>query len=215
MSAPILMGDRLLGVINVANKNTFESNVFTDLDLKILRMISRHVAVAMENATLYKKLNYLTVTDPLTHMYNYRYFSTYLDHEIKRMKRYSENLCLLMIDVDNFKLYNDTFGLLEGDLLLKKMSTVLSKCLREVDIACRYAGDEFVVILPRVSLANAAIVADKIKRNFENSEFKTPMTLSIGIAECVEKMNRHALILKADTALYQAKKKGKNKVAVI
>lgn len=215
MSAPIILGDRLMGVINVANKNSIEGNVFSALDLKILCMISRNVAIAMENATLYRELSYLTITDPLTHMFNYRYFSTNLDREIKRMKRYSKSLCLLMIDIDNFKMYNDTYGHLEGDALLKRMSTILSGNLREVDIACRYAGDEFVVILSETSMSSAKIVAEKIQKSFNNLDLKRAGSLSIGIAECQKTMDRHDLVLKADTALYLAKNGGKNTIIAL
>src|SRR5436189_1787560 len=103
-------------------------------------MITRQVAVAIETAKLYKELSYLSITDPLTNMFNYRHFAKTLDQEIKRLKRYPGDLCLLMIDVDDFKSYNDSFGHLEGDTLLKEIARILNENLRNVDIACRYAG---------------------------------------------------------------------------
>ncbi len=206
LSVPIVLGDRLIGVINVTNKQSIPGDIFSDLDLKILCMISRHVAIAVENASLYRRLNYLTITDPLTHMHNYRYFSTNLDCELKRRKRYSKSLCLMMVDIDDFKTYNDSFGHPEGDALLKKMNTLLNRHVREVDIACRYAGDEFVVILPETNMSEAKIIAERIKKSFRALDLKRPMSVSIGIAECKEKMDRHDLVLKADMALYQAKK---------
>jgi len=117
-----------------------------------------------------------------------------------------------MIDIDNFKSYNDSFGHLEGDELLKKVSEILTKNLREIDIICRYGGDEFVVILPETEVDGAKTVADKIKSEIEKYPFKQKVTLSIGLAKRGNKMNGHDLIQRADRALYEAKDKGKNRV---
>ncbi len=212
MSVPIKLGDDILGVLNVADNNLEEVNVFTKVDLKVLIMIARQVAVAMENAKLYKELNYLTITDPLTDMYNFRHFSKTLDQEIHRLRRHGRPLCLLLIDVDDFKTYNDTYGHLSGDALLQNLSRVFKENTRQIDIACRYAGDEFVVILPETNVAQAKIVAQKIKRKVEELKLKRKVTLSIGIAGCTKEMDRHALVQKADEALYEAKKIGKNRV---
>ncbi|MDP2652843.1 MAG: PAS domain S-box protein [Candidatus Omnitrophota bacterium] len=211
--APIKLGHDIMGVLSVAEKKP-NGTEFSDLDLKILCMITRQVAVALESAKLYKELKYLTITDPLTNMYNYRHFAKSLDHEIRRMKRYGGALCLLMMDVDDFKIYNDTFGHLEGDALLKQLGQILNENLRDVDIACRYAGDEFVVILPETDLSEAEVVADKLKRRVEEYAFKMKITLSIGVASFHENMDRFEFILKADTALYEAKREGKNRVCV-
>lgn len=211
VSAPIKLGDNLIGVVSVTDKNT-KDGVFDALDLKILSMIVRQAAVAIENAKMYRQLNYLTVTDPITNMNNYRYFVQKLDYELERLKRYSGPLCLLMIDVDNFKQYNDQYGHLEGDKLLKKTGEILENSLRKVDVACRYAGDEFVVILPETNMNNAKRVANKIKNSFNEVIEKRKITLSIGIAKYTKKLDRKELIFKADNALYQAKKAGKNQI---
>ena len=161
-----------------------------------------------------EELKHLTIIDPLTNIYNYRHFQKSLDHEFNRLKRYSGPLCLLMIDVDDFKSYNDTYGHLEGDMLLKEVSKVLSKTLRKADIVCRYAGDEFVVIMPESQAFKAEIVAEKIMKEVENLSLKRTVTLSIGIGEYTSNMNQHDLIRNADTALYRAKKESKNIVRV-
>jgi len=121
-------------------------------------------------------------------------------------------MCLLMIDVDDFKSYNDTYGHLEGDLLLKEVSKALSKTLRKVDIVCRYAGDEFVAILPETKVFEAEIVAEKIRKEVEDLSLKREVTLSIGIGEYSLNMSRRDLIFQADQALLKVKKEGKNKV---
>ena len=213
ISIPIKLGDEILGVINVADKKSGDSDIFSEIDLKALIMIVRQVAIAIENAKIYKELNYLTITDPLTDIYNFRHFSKTLDHEIKRLKRNKESLCLLLIDVDDFKSYNDTYGHLAGDALLKNMSKVLKETLRETDIACRYAGDEFVVILPATDVSQAKIAAEKIKNKFENVTLERKVTLSIGISDCARNMDRFDLVRKADINLYEAKKQGKNRVS--
>ncbi|MGA1870501.1 MAG: diguanylate cyclase [bacterium] len=212
MSAPIKLDNEIFGIINVADKNSSNGDIFSEIDLKVLIMIVRQIAVAVENANLYSKLNYLTITDPLTDIYNSRYFTKSLNHEINRVNRYKGSLCLLLLDIDDFKSYNDTFGHLSGDTLLKKVSKVLKKNLRNIDIPCRYAGDEFVVILPETDICQAKIVAEKIKEKVENLALKTKVTVSIGIANYSKNMNRFDLFQKADTALYEAKKAGKNLV---
>ena len=214
ISAPIKSGGKVMGFVNVADKNSREGNVFSELDLKILCMIVRQVAVAMENAKLYRHLNYLTTIDPLTQMYNLRYFTKTLDHEIVRLKRNpGRPLCLFMMDVDDFKSYNDTFGHLAGDTLLQMISRVFQQNIREVDIVCRYAGDEFVVILPETNAAQAGIVAERIKRAVQGLSMKRKVTVSIGITQCkTHGTNRYELIQRADIALSLAKKEGKNLV---
>jgi diguanylate cyclase (GGDEF)-like protein/PAS domain S-box-containing protein len=214
IAAPIKSGGNVMGFIYVADKNSHEGKVFSELDLKILCMIVRQVAVAMENARLYRDLAHLTITDPLTHIFNFRYFAKTLDHEIIRLKRHpARPLCLLMIDVDDFKSYNDTFGHLAGDTLLQRLSRVFKQNIREVDVVCRYAGDEFVVILPETDVAEAMIAAKRIKTAVEAFTLKRKVTVSIGIAKCTtHNTNRYELIQRADIALSQAKKSGKNLV---
>ena len=185
---------------------------FKKTDFKILKSIVREVAVAIENVRLYKELNYLTVTDPLTQIFNLRQFKKSLHHEINRANRFSGPLCLMMIDVDDLKSYNDTFGHLEGSELLKKFSVILTENLREIDIACRFGGDEFAVILPETDLQGAEIAARKIIKGVEKFPFKRKVTLSIGMAQRGDKMDGNDLIRKADSALYEAKDKGKNRV---
>ena len=117
-----------------------------------------------------------------------------------------------MMDLDNFKIYNDTFGHLEGDQLLKDFSRMLTDKFRETDVVCRYAGDEFVVVLPDTDLEGAIQVAEKIKAEIENYPSKLKVSISQGIAQYAQDMSPHDLVLKADQALYQAKHEGKNRI---
>lgn len=214
LSVPIKLEKKVIGVLNVAEKGPNHSEIFTASDLKILSAIIRQAAVAIENANLYRELKHLSITDPLTGLYNHRHFSKSLNQEIKRIKRYPAPLCLMMIDIDHFKTYNDTYGHLEGDRLLKEVSRIISKNLREIDVACRYGGDEFAVILLETKIHKAEIVAQKFQKAVASLDVKQPVTLSIGIAAYTNHLDRHELILKADRALYQSKKDGRNRISV-
>jgi len=212
LSVPIKLDQKLIGVVNVTEKKDKKNSAYTDMDLKILLAIVRQAAAAIENAQLSKELKYLTIIDPLTNLYNYRHLMECLAYEIKRSKRFDRPLCLLIIDVDDFKEYNDTYGQKEGNILLKKISGILTRSLREVDIICRYAGDEFVVILPDTDVDKVKVIAEKVRRSVESAKFKKHMTVSLGVAKGIKGMSRHDLILKADAVLHKSKRDGKNRV---
>ena len=213
ISAPIKVHNKVIGVVNIADKKSVEDWVFSEIDLNILCTIVHLASVAIENADFVRQLTHLSMTDSLTGMYNHRFFIKNLDREINRSKRYTTSLCLFMIDIDNFKSYNDTYGHLEGDQLLKSLGHVLTSNLRVVDIVCRYAGDEFVAILPETNISEAMIVAGKIKKAIESMLSKQEITISIGLAKyLIPNMSKYDFILKADTALFEAKKRGKNTI---
>ena len=195
MVSPIKLEEDVIGVIMVAEKHHDAKGIgfFDTVDLKILKAIATEMAVAIENVSFYKELHYLTVTDPLTHTHNYRHFVNSLEYEFKRLSRFQGDLCLLMMDIDGFKDFNDEFGHLEGDVLLKEISVLIHLNLREVDILCRYGGDEFVVILPGVDKQGALIVAEKIRESIENAKFLKPVTLSIGLSQYKARMTRYDL----------------------
>ena len=212
LSVPIKLEDKILGVVSVTDKVSSEGEVLTELDKKILCAIVRQAAVAIENARLYKELKYLTVTDPLTNLYNYRHFMRSLEYEIDRVKRFERPMCLALMDVDDFGDYNKTFGQVAGDILLKDLGRLLCKNLRRVDIVCRYAADEFVVIFPETDVPEACVAVDKIMRKVREMKAKTPITISVGLVRCAAFMGRHDLISKADALLLEAKRGGKNRV---
>jgi len=216
MIVPIRLDHDVIGIINVAGKRgVFEGKaVFDEIDLKILYAIATEMAVAIENVAFYKELHYLTVTDPLTHTHNYRHFVNSLEYEFKRLNRFQGDLSILMMDIDGFKAFNDEYGHLAGDDLLKEIVRLINLNLREVDVLCRYGGDEFVIILPGTNKKEAVVVADKIRKCVETAMLQKKVTLSIGVAQYKDKMTRHELTFNADKALYQAKNQGKNKVAV-
>lgn len=216
MVAPIKRDGETIGVINVADKNSHseEGASFNELDLKILCDIAREVAVALENVRFYKELQFLTVKDPVTDVHNFRHFSNTLDYEIKRIEKFPGDLALLMMDVDNFKSFNDQFGQDAGNKLLREIGRIIKTILEDADILCRYAGDQFVAILPGSSKQDTVLLADRIREAVERATFDTPMTVSIGVAQYKPAMSRRDLTVKADRALCQAKKDGKNRTCV-
>ncbi len=216
MVMPFRVNDKLAGVINVADKSSAVNleEPFSDMDFKILRIMAKRISTAMENVSLFKELNLQTVTDPITQIYNYRLFSESLDQEIRRLKRNKTDLCVSMIDMDHFKSYNDTFGHVAGDELLRTFGEMLKSNLRDTDIVCRYAGDEFCVVFPNTNIQGAYLAAEKVRKVVEEHPFQQQITLSIGIAQYRDGMSKKDLILKADEALYKAKKNGRNQVVL-
>ena len=174
--------------------------------------------------SLVQQLSIQATIDELTGLYNYRHFSRLLELEIERALRYDRPLSLLVLDIDHFKILNDSRGHLVGDLGLKQIATIMRKNLRDCDILCRYGGDEFVVILPETNLHRAMATAERLRSKIEQEKIefterwnshteKIQLTVSIGIATLNEEPdNAYDLLKQADQALYQAKKAGRNQV---
>lgn len=213
---PVKYKDEVVGTVHVTNRRSKlrEEIPFNETDLKVLEIIAGKLSNVMENIKFYDDLNLKNVTDPITNVYNYRLLSESLDREIRKYKRDKKDFFLFMMDVDNFKSYNDTFGHLEGDELLKNLGIILKDQVREADIVCRYAGDEFCVLLFDTNSEDVIKPAKKIVSAVEQFPFKRTVTISIGIAGYQEGMAKKEFISKADQALYEAKHKGKNQVAV-
>jgi len=212
ISVPLKIEKKVLGVLNVADKKDDPQAPFTDLDFKILKAIARHSASALVNANLYEELEILAITDPITRLPNYRLFMRAVSEEMQRQKRFSGTFSILIVDVDDFKGYNDSFGHLEGDEFLKRLGELMTGTLRSIDKVCRYGGDEFIVLLPGAGGAQATLVAERLRRMIENESFKHPMTVSIGVAEYESELTKLAFTSRADEAMYRAKKQGKNQV---
>jgi two-component system cell cycle response regulator len=170
--------------------------------------------------SIYESTVRSAIGDMLTGLYNYAYFKHFLDFEIKRSLRQKNKVALMMIDIDNFKKYNDSFGHLAGDLVLREMGRIIKSCIREIDLAARYGGEEFAIILPfdedeKVTTA----IAERIQAAIGSVQLPLEIdsipqiTVSIGIAFCpFDTQNADDLIEKADMMLYHAKKTGKNKI---
>ncbi|OED41126.1 hypothetical protein AB833_10220 [Chromatiales bacterium (ex Bugula neritina AB1)] len=165
-----------------------------------------------------KKLKHLAATDSLTSLYNRRYFDEILKHELNRHARYQTGLSIIMIDVDRFKEFNDTFGHAAGDLALKQSSSIFKACARAADTICRYGGEEFVALLPQTSPENAIVFAERVRTAIESTPVKlehttAKITISLGISGTqlvAGPINGETLMARADRALYQAKRAGRN-----
>lgn len=169
-----------------------------------------------------EELKHLSVKDPLTELYNRRFLADRLPQEIKRAARYCRNLSLIMLDIDHFKMVNDSYGHGAGDAVLKVCAEALQEAIRQdVDWAARYGGEEFLLILPETDHAGALVVAERLREQFagaplEVGELHIAITASFGVSTCPHDrrgaLGAEALLEAADRALYQAKKTGRNKV---
>jgi len=221
ISVPLKIKNEVIGVINTDNKR--EGDVFSADDLQLLSTFANQAAIAIQNAQLHQKVKQQAITDGLTALYNFRYIKDRLEEEVKRAQRFVHPLALIMADVDYFKEYNDTYGHLEGDKVLKILANILRSNVREVDIVGRYGGEEFMVILPEANEKEAQRIAERIRIKAEGYNFKNKkshpdekVTLSLGVTSCFqENITSQGLIYKVDQALYRAKRKGRNRVEVI
>jgi two-component system cell cycle response regulator len=163
---------------------------------------------------LNQKLQSLAVTDGLTGLHNHRAFQDYLEEQFQVAMRNRQPLAVILMDVDHFKQYNDTYGHQAGDEVLRQVAQILSAHVREGDFVARYGGEEFVIVLPRTDLESAVAVAERLREAVQSAEWRLrPVTGSFGVA-CIrpDMETRQELIEAADQALYQAKKNGRNRV---
>ena len=217
LSFPIIIDDRRIGVMNFTDKAG--GSVFDKSDLELLQAIAPQIAVAVDRTALREKAGeyeQLSVTDPLTGLLNRRYLEERISEEIIRSKRHRFSLSLMMLDVDDFKSYNDTFGHPAGDSALQAVAEILKESLRGADVAARYGGEEFAILLPQTSSEEAAQIGERIRKQVERTEVPNrKVTVSVGIASCSNDVDSaRDLISAADVALYAAKNQGRNNVQI-
>lgn len=178
--------------------------------------VGRNLQISAQLRESERRYRQLSITDDLTRLFNSRHFFKQLKAEIERTNRYGHPLSLLIIDLDDFKQYNDTYGHIEGDRVLKNVGEKLRKSLRKTDSAYRYGGEEFAVILPESEGDEALHFADRIRKTFESPaslaqpEESTGVTVSIGVAQYINREDITAFIKRADKNMYGAKNSGKN-----
>ena len=190
---------------------------FDQESLDLFLAVAPQLAIAIDRALLKDKagkFEQLSVTDALTGLLNRRYIEARVAEEIKRSNRHGFPMSFMMLDVDNFKSYNDTFGHPAGDEALKMVGTVIRDTLRSADVAARFGGEEFAILLPQTTGEEAIPIAERIRHNLENSDFPhRQVTASIGVASCSAELCISAdLVAAADRALYEAKRRGRNRV---
>ncbi len=213
MCLPLISLGETLGVLTVESAR---ANAFPAADAQPLESVADICAAAIQNARYFEKARQLAYIDGLTGMFNRRYFELRIAEEIERVQRYDNELSVIMIDLDNFKKLNDEFGHLLGDETLRQVSTIFSQNLRKVDIACRYGGEEFVILAPQTSASHAHGVAEKLRRVVESWSFPgvpRAVTITAGVSSFpVNGRTRDELVKAADDALYRAKQDGRNRV---
>ncbi len=220
ITIPLKTRDRTLGAILV--DNMFSRRPITKDNIRILNMFAGHAALSIENSRLYEKTVHLSQTDWLTGLWNTRHFHDTLDADLDRAKNENGDLSLLMVDIDNFKIFNDTLGHLRGDQAIRNVAHILDRYSRKSDFVCRYGGEEFCIIMQRTQKEEAGMIAERLRtevRNFFALDTSLPkklkLTISLGLAVFPsDSKNKNDLIRKADIALYTAKKTGKDKTCV-
>jgi len=191
---------------------------FEELLLR-LKKVLKNRQVVKDRARVVDKLEELAITDGLTKLHNLRHFYNQLEVEIGRCNRYGHSLALLLLDIDNFKLHNDSYGHLEGDKVLVRLGQIIKSCLRTMDSAYRYGGEEFTVILPETkggeakNVANRIRTAVEIEKFFPGPEKIATITISIGLTEYFKKEQLSTLVKRADQAMYNSKTKGRNRIS--
>lgn len=214
---PLSVRGRAIGVLNVTDKRNRAA--FGETDLRLLETIAPQIAIALDRARLREKAGeYKTasITDQLTGLLNRRYLEVRLDEEIRRSQRHGYPLSFMMIDVDHFKKYNDTYGHPAGDEALRIVANCLRAALRSADVAARYGGEEFSILLPQTTLSEARLIGERIRKRIETTVFPhQKVTISGGIAAFSPLIDTPQAVIKAaDEALFAAKSSGRNNIQI-
>ena len=221
ISYPIVINGRKVGLLNLTDKQG--GGAYDEVDISLLEIIAPQVALALERAEWQEKatqFQLMSITDPLTGLPNRRYLEERLAEEVNRSKRYDHEMSFLMIDIDDFKVYNDRNGHQAGDLALQMTAHALRVALRSADVAARYGGEEFCILLPQTSLAEAQVIAERVREKIQDTPYpharSQPLgavTISTGISTLSHAIDTaEQVIWAADRALYEAKDDGKNRI---
>lgn len=217
---PVKGRERVLGVIELVN--TSNKGSFQEEDLPVLTNLADYAAIAMENARYVRRIHELTIKDDCTSLYNARHLNFVLDAEVYRSIRYGYEFSVIFMDLDRFKLVNDTHGHLVGSKLLWHIGNLLKGHLRMIDYAFRYGGDEFVVLLPQTSKHNALNVVRRLRELLNSTVFlqeeglNVKVTASFGLAAFpADARSRRDLLHLADEAMYMVKNTTRNNIALV
>ncbi len=212
---PIKSHGKLIGVLALGKKHA--NGLYSNEDIELVMGMASQAGIIIENAQLFAQAVAWANTDGLTKLYNHRHFHERLEQEIARGSRFGTIFSLILIDVDLFKAYNDTYGHLAGDEVLRKIGRCVETSIRKIDMGFRYGGEEFAVILPETRLEDAYKVAERIRKTIESnaSTAIVPITASLGIATWpIDGMMKEEIIARADEALYNAKQTGRNRTCM-
>ena len=209
------MGGQPRGMVAISGEGIVED------DLRPVGLLARHISIAVEKAELMQRVSEMATMDELTGLYNRRRFQERLKIETERARRYGRDLSLLMLDIDHFKLVNDTYGHRAGDAVLADLATLMRDATRETDQVARYGGEEFVILMPETPELAAVAIAERIRETVAEhttvaGEVSIRFTVSAGVATLVhgEGQAGEDIVRRGDEAMYQAKRSGRNRVAV-
>jgi diguanylate cyclase (GGDEF)-like protein len=209
-------GGRVVGIVSVARSG----KPFSAGERELFAYLTNQAAVSVENADLHETVTRQAVTDELTGLFNHRRFQEVMAGEVERVRRSGHELGLIMLDIDNFKQVNDTYGHLQGDMVLREVARILRQSSREIDEPARYGGEEMAVALPQTDLEGAYRFAERVRRRIAALELPLPdgdgvlrVTASFGAASLAAtgSVDKDGLVAAADAALYEAKRAGKNR----
>jgi len=211
---PLNVRGNVTGVLCI---DRLHGHTFHESELEPVELFANMAAIAIQNARTYEEMQRQAVTDGATGIHNYRHFHETLKMTVSRARRYKETFCLLMMDLDRFKTVNDTIGHQAGDDVLRAVADVLRSCSRESDYQARYGGDEFVTLLPQTGLAEAATLAERVRRDVAEIEVGRGLrvTMSIGVAAFPDSArDGDGVLAAADAALLRAKVTGRDRVCL-
>ncbi|MCX5818800.1 MAG: diguanylate cyclase [Deltaproteobacteria bacterium] len=229
LSVPLIYRDEVICALHFWSK---KSEAYSERDLHLAERIGSQIAGAIANAQLYaglkkmdrelkeseQKYRELSMVDDLTQLFNSRHFYVQLKSETERSNRYGQPLTLLLLDLDNFKAFNDAYGHVEGDQVLGRLGQVVKRCLRETDSAYRYGGEEFTILLPMTTSGDGVVTAERIRTEFRKEIFfpmsgqEVRVTVSIGIGQYQTMEEMKAFVHRVDQLMYQGKRNGKDRV---
>jgi len=215
--APLICQEQVVGVLNLADK--IEGGGFSCEDIALIELFSQLVGASIGNVKLFEKIRRQAMTDGLTSLANHKRFYEILEKELWRSRRYGGQISLIMVDIDNLKKINDAYGHRAGDKVIRQISRKLKECIRQIDTAARYGGDEFAIILPNTSLNDATVAAERMVDVVSRSPItwqkeQIDISISVGLGQYDADSSPEDITSRSDQALYTAKQAGKNTVRI-
>jgi diguanylate cyclase (GGDEF)-like protein len=214
---PLICHDRVVGVLNLADKT--DPSCFSREDMALIELLRQLVGASIGNIKLFERMQRQATIDGLTSLMNHRTFYESLERELWRCRRFGGAIALIMADIDNLKQINDVFGHRAGDKVIREVSRRIKECIRQIDLAARYGGDEFAVILPNTTLDEAIMVSKRIVEAVSHTPVtwqheQIPLSISVGVGQYGADANPEDITSRSDRALYTAKQSGKNTVRI-
>jgi diguanylate cyclase (GGDEF)-like protein len=214
---PLRQREQMLGVLAVERR--LQNRMFAESDVGPLFILADYAAIAIANARLFAAVQLASITDGLTGLFNRRHVMLLAEREFHRTRRFNRPLSAIMLDIDHFKRVNDTHGHAAGDQVIAEIARRISAGVRNIDVAGRYGGEEFVLLLPETALAGSGMLGNRLRQAIAATPVATvagplPITASLGVATAEPDVPDAAtLIARADSALYNAKEAGRNRIA--